>query len=75
MFGRDSNDVEEMAGRNNNFGKADAKEVPNSTDNLPDPNKPKKKTDFFFFHGLIFRIHLFCRSPFLVLILSCNDAG
>lgn len=42
MFGRRSNDVEEMAGRNNSFGKADAKEVPNSTDNLPALNKSKK---------------------------------
>lgn len=42
MFGRRSNDVEEMAGRNNSFGKADAKEVPNSTDNLPALNKSEK---------------------------------
>lgn len=79
MFGRDSNDVEEMAGKNNNFGKADAKEVPNSIGNLPALNKSiKPKSEmlvvFFFFHGLIFRIHLFCRSPLLVLILSYNDA-
>lgn len=69
MFERYSNDVEEMAGRNNNFGKGDAKEVPNSTDNLSALNKSKnlKSEMFFFSHGLIFRIHLF---PFLVLILS-----
>lgn len=41
MFERYSNDVEKMAGRNNNFGKGDAKEVPNSTDNLSALNKSK----------------------------------
>ena len=50
MFESYSNDVEEMAGRNNNFGKADAKEVPNSTDNLSALNKSKNlKSEMFFF--------------------------
>lgn len=32
MCERHLSGVEEMVGRNNDFGKADAKEVPNSTD-------------------------------------------
>ena len=64
-----------MAGRNNNFGKADAKEVPNSTDNLPALNKPKKPKSEMFFFMVLSSEFIYSAEALLVLILSCNDAG